>query len=184
MKRLDPVQKALCALLGPGVFVRRDRKGRALFVSDAPRCMDPNQYHHVKTKLSGAGWCLEERDGLLLMDWPVAGYQQFLEQLERNTGPVPLSPAGDKAAIPGVLAILSRHSGAFTLEMLPLCRRALHLFDLEQTNALIVLAQESLAVALRKKTKPPSFFVPLLKALLAGPERAQKPQRRTISMEE
>lgn len=172
MARLDGHIRAITALIGPGAFVRRDNQGRALFVTDAARTLPDNRLAEVQKRLAQAGYLIRDDKGLLLLDWPQEGYQQFLQQLDStNSQPANVAPTPHQPEIEGMLAILQRHPGVLTADMLPLFLKALHLWDREQTLPLLRLAGESLAIALRNKKSPPPFFVPLLTNLITPAEK-------------
>lgn len=168
MGRLNRQAEALRSLTGPGAFIRRDLRQRALFVSDAPRTLPRDAYQNLTDRLRESGWQLKESGRLLLLDLSYEGYLKLIGQLG-GMPQLPESPGFQhpkaKEAL-GLLRILMRHQGCFTPDMLPLCREALHLWDREDLPALLRLAGESLAIALRQKTSPPSFFVPLIASIL------------------
>lgn len=146
----------LRALLGPGVMLRRDRAGEALFVSDYPRRKAPGEVKALDGRVIAAGWVISGWGSLRLLDWPYAGYGAFFDGL-------PPGRAAGRAA--GLVNILSRHPARFDPGMLPRAREALLLFDAGEMDRLMETAGSALAVCLREKTPLPSFYALLLSAL-------------------
>lgn len=153
---LKPERAALRALMGPGAFLRRDLKRRALFVSDISRKLDPEGLAALTQRLSQAGWHSDTDQGLLLMDLSFSGYQQVFRRLADS------QPREDSH---GLARIFARHAAAFTPDMLPEARLALLRYDAGDTLALIRQAASALALSLRQKAPVPGFFIPLLTGL-------------------
>lgn len=155
MTKLDSMARKLKTLLGQNGFVRRDRKGRALFVSDYPARLSPEQQNTQKNRLREAGFEVVYQDGLALIDWPYAGYLDFFKSLSDKIR------SGGLEGRDGLARIFERHPLSFTETMLPDARAALLLWDRGQMERLRIQAGAALAAALRQKTPVPLYY-PLL----------------------
>lgn len=155
MAGLDAAAEELRGLMGGDGFIRRDRKRRALFVSDFPARLARADAQALKTRLEQAGWLVGGKDSLALLDWPLSGYQRFFSRLQARGGPAPWP-------VSGLCRILEKHPAEMDESMLEEARAALLLWDSGATGALMRLAGESLAVRLRKQLPAPHFFLPLL----------------------
>lgn len=153
---LKPERAALRALMGPGAFLRRDLKHRALFVSDISRKLDPEGLAALTQRLSQAGWCADTEQGLLLIDLSFSGYQRVFHRL---------ADSQPRENSHGLARIFARHDTAFTPDMLPEARLALLRYDAGETEALTRQAANALAISLRTNTPVPGFFIPLLTGL-------------------
>lgn len=153
---LKPERAALRALMGPGAFLRRDLKRRALFVSDISRKLDPEGLAALTQRLSQAGWRADTEQGLLLIDLSFSGYQRVFHRL---------ADSQPRENSHGLARIFARHAAAFTPDMLPEARLALLRYDAGETEALTRQAASALAISLRTNTPVPGFFIPLLTGL-------------------
>ncbi len=165
MGGLDREARALKALLGGRGFVRRDRSGQALFVTDAPRRMDEDAWEAAASRLRHAGYTLTRTDGLAFISWDFPKGLAFCQALV-----FPEGWAQRQDSLAGFLRILARQPTAFTREMLPHFCRALALWDAGKHEALRRAAEAALADALRLRSPLPAYFLPLLLHL---------PERRT-----
>lgn len=165
MAGLDSLAKSIRAGLGRAAFLRRDQKGRALFVSDLPRHVEGELPLNTLQLFQAQNLVHGCRDGLLLLDLSFLGYQLFLEALQARQaeGPAPYTP------IKGFVNILARQNCALTKEMLPLLRAALLLWDGARALPLRRQAEAQLALCLRRKQPYPSFYPLLLQTLPQGP---------------
>lgn len=141
-------------LLGPGFFIRRDRQGRALFISDYPARADRNEIELITLRVRQAGFLVQMMDGLALLDWDMIGYAAFFEGLKGQV---------DGQAC-GLAHLYGAHPQGFTEAMLKDARAALLLLDAGKTELLKRRAGEALAVALRQKTAVPLYYPLLLMA--------------------
>lgn len=155
---LDGPARALREAIGAHGFVRRDLARRALFVSDWPRRADSGVARGIRQALSDQGWQFRLEGGLALMDWPLAGYQRFLDSLDASCGTA-------QGANAGLLRIYRRHPAVLTEDMLAQARLAILLWDAGEAGMLTELAGRALAVSLRRKEPVPAFFAPLLASL-------------------
>ncbi len=155
MAGLDAAAGELRGLMGGIGFVRRERKQRALFVSDFPALLVREEALALKTRLEQAGWLVKVKNSLALLDWPLSGYQRFFSSLQATGGSAPWP-------VSGLCRILEKHPAMMDESMLDEARTALLLWNFGATGALVRLAGESLAVNLRKKLPVPPFFLFLL----------------------
>lgn len=146
-------------LLGQNGFVRRDRKGRALFVSDYPARLEPARQDTQKTCLKKAGFEVVHEGGLALIDWPYAGYLAFFTSLSQKYA------AGRLVNKDGLARIFERHPLSFTEMMLSDARAALLLWDRGDLEKLRLKAGEALSLALRHKTPAPLYYPLLLQEM-------------------
>lgn len=156
MAGLDGAAAELRGLIPAGAFIRRDRKRRALFVSDFPVRVSGGEVLGTARRLEGAGWQADLREGLALLDWPLEGYRRFFASLPQTEGPAPWP-------LSGLCKLLEKHPAPLDGEMLMEARLALLLWDGGKTEALSRLAGESLAVRLRRREPVPPFYLLLLR---------------------
>ena len=88
MSALDAFRNELRALLGPGVFLRRDRTMRALFVCDAPRRLADAAA--PLEKLASAGYLAADEGTLWRIDLSPSLRQRLIAALK--PGPAPKDP--------------------------------------------------------------------------------------------
>lgn len=157
MAGLDADALNLKALLAGQGFVRRAKKGRALYITDAPRRMGPAAWEGARTRLNLAGYPHELKNGLACISWDYPRSLAFSQAL--------LAPEGwaeREGSLSGFCRILARHPGAFTQEMLPGFLHCLGLWDRGEENSLRRAAEVALADALRKSLPLPAYLLPLL----------------------
>lgn len=159
MAGLDGPARKLKTLLGRDGFVRRDRKGRALFVSDYPARLLPDRQRALAARLRSAGFRAVHEDGLALIDWTYARCLDFLTGLSQKAG------AGKSESEDGLVRIFERHPLSFTEEMLGDARAALLLWDRGAHERLRRLAGEALAKALRQRAPIPLYYPLLLREM-------------------
>ena len=164
MAGLDHQAQALKALLAGRGFVRRDRSGKALFASDAPR-RSPETWGRLKEELLRSGYLLSQTDGLAFISWDYPKSLAFCQALH-----VPEGWAGGEGSLAGFCRILARHKGEFSRDMLPRFFQCLLIWDRGEGQALRRAAETALAGALREHRPLPAYFLPLLLTL---------PERRT-----
>lgn len=156
---LEPAAREARGLLGGRGFVRRDREGRALLVSDAPRRFSiGGEAARALSRLARSGWEAWEEGGLLLMDWTPARCRAFFSTLGQS---LPAPAPGDW----GLCAILMRHPGEWAQDRYREARAALLMWDRGDREALRALAGASLAQSLRAGRAPAPFYAPLLRSL-------------------
>ncbi len=163
MAGLDQEAQALKqALQGQG-FVRRDRSGQALFVTDAPRRC-PIKWPDNEKRLAASGCLINIDNGLAYISWDTPKSLAFCQALGIKEG-------WDRRedSLTGFCRILARQDSAFTPDMLPAFHSALRLWDAGDAQALRRQAEVHLAEALRSQKPCPAFFLPLLLTL---PERS------------
>lgn len=156
MAGLDGAAAELRGLIPAGAFIRRDRKRRALFVSDFPGRFTNGEALGTARRLEGAGWQADLREGLALLDWPLEGYRRFFASLPQMEEPAPWP-------LLGLCRILEKHPAPLDGGMLEEARLALLLWDSGKTEALSRAAGESLAVRLRGRQPVPPFYLLLLR---------------------
>ena len=159
MARLDSEARKLKTLLGRNGFVRRDRKGRALFVSDYPSRLEPAQKNAQKVRLREAGFEAVHENGLALIDWTCAGYRDFFQSLSNKIRTDGIQNQD------GLARIFERHPLSFMETMLPDARAALLLWDRGQLEQLRFRAGAALSLALRQKSPIPLYYPLLLREM-------------------
>ncbi len=162
---LDAQALALKTLLGGPAFVRRDRSGRALFVSDAPRRLGADAWEKARARLEAAGCTLELSGGLAFIGWDIGRSRAFCRGLD-----IPAGWEGREDSLSGFCRVLARQRTAFEEGMLPHFHRCLLLWDGGQEEALRLAAETALAGVLRERRPLPAYLLPLLLTL---------PERRT-----
>ena len=168
MGGLDGEIRGLRRLIGSRCFVRRDRLARALFVSDIPRRLLPEDVLIVKERLENDRIRVKINDSLAFLDYSLAHYALFLQTLEEQA-------IKNRAAAPeqvlGLCRILEKHPAELQEEMLPNLKDALLLWDRERMAELQQYAGNLLAIALRTGKSAPGFMVPLLLSARTGETR-------------
>ncbi|MHC1786906.1 MAG: hypothetical protein AB9880_07590 [Christensenellales bacterium] len=156
---MPPEGRHVAALIGAPCLVRKDRAGRAFFISDYPRRLTASAAGEAALRLTEAGWRVQCQDGLARVDWQEAAYQAFYEAL-----PPPSLPAFHQAdpAAWGLCRILLAHPAAYGAQDASLLHLALRLRLLNRREQLLTLLSQGLADALREGRSPPSHGARLL----------------------
>lgn len=162
MAGLDQEALRLSALLEHRGFVRRDRSGRALFASDAPR-RAPEAWTMLQARLAENSCTLRLDKGLALISWTFEKSLAFTQALS-----VPMGWENGEDSLCGFCRILARHQARFEPGMLPHFLALLLLWDAGKGEALRRQAEISLATSLREGLPLPAYLLPLLLTL---PER-------------
>lgn len=139
----------MTALLGGAGFVRLDRAGDALFVSDFP-ARSPDMAAGLLEQLALAGWDARARGGLCLVDITLARWQALCQTLL------------ELPSKPGLRYLLLPHAREARAGDLPALRRALRLAWRGDAAALARLSGAALALALRHHEQLPDFYPALL----------------------
>ena len=155
-------------LIGSRCFVRRDRLARALFVSDIPRRLLPEDVLIVKERLENDRIRVKINDSLAFLDYSLARYERFFQTLEEQA-------IQNRASAPeqvlGLCRILEKHPAELDAGMLPNLKDALLMWDRERMAELQQYAGNLLAIALRTGKSAPGFMVPLLLSAQTGETR-------------
>lgn len=145
MSALDGFRTELRALLGDGVFLRRDRTMRVLFVCDAPRRRpDPES---LRAALNDAGYEAEEENGLWRIDLSPARRIAWLTALAPGRMPEDLRLASL------CRSLLRSEATPPERQPWPILRQTLLYLDAGETDRLFdALSGE---IALRKRAHAP-----------------------------
>ncbi len=152
-----PTNKAIAALIGAPCLIRKDRMGRALFISDYPRrSSDPEA---AGLRLTEAGYALTPLDDLTLIDWAPAQYAAWYA-----AQPQPIFPAFDPAAPErwGLKRLLHQHPAPYAAQDAAVLRQALRYKLLDEQDKLQHLLTRAIADALREHRAPPWDALKLL----------------------
>lgn len=163
MPGLEEAAGELRNLIGRGAFIRRDRKGRALFLSDYPR-VRAREASGISGRLREAGWRITLREGLAFLDWPRARYAAFFARLDKAFG--------NAEDVPGLGPLLRLHEAPMEEGMLEEARLAILMWAGDEKGILKRRAEEALGESLRLKGKVPGFYRILL---TADPGKDKKP---------
>lgn len=158
-----PRREELAALIASPCLLRRDRAGRAFFISDFERRLADAPA--AARRLEQAGFCLRREGGLVLIDWPPERYLAFYRALPPARLP---QLTGENAALWGLCAILGRHGPPLEDQNLPVLAQALRLARLGDSGGLLRLLRGELAESLRLRKAPPAHAARLLALLLNG----------------
>lgn len=165
MGGLDPEILFLRRIVNKRCFIRRDKFSRALFISDFPRRLTLKEVSETTEHLEAGGVRISLQGGLALLDWTLTRYERFLQtleaQTEKNTEALP-------ETVLGLCRILKKHPAPLEEAMLPELKDALLLWDSGNLPALLTIAGNSLAIALRTGKASPCWFVPLLLCMHSG----------------
>lgn len=146
-----PERKDLADIIASPCLIRKDRAGRALFISDfLQRVKDAQK---IKTKLQKKGYVLHELDEkLVLIDWTKENYTAYFNSLSDIT-----LPAFDDshAMVYGTCRLLMQHEVSLKTQDLNVLSLCLRLALLGQKEKLLHTLQSALADALREKRSPP-----------------------------
>ena len=159
MAGLEGEARALRALVQGQGFLRRDRGGQALFVTDAPR-REAALWEKKRTRLLSDGYTLTHHNGLAFISWDYPKSLAFCQALC-----VPEGWERGEDSLTGFCRILKRHESAFTPDMLEHFHRCLKLWDAGHAQGLRRLAETALAEALRRRQPLPQYLLPLLLSL-------------------
>ena len=168
MAGLDGEIRELRRLINSRCFVRRDRLARALYVSDFPRHLLPDEILIVKARLEGKGIRVKINGSLAFLDYSLARNACFLQTLREQANE---NRSSAPERILGLCRILEKHPAELDAGMLPNLKDALLLWDRERMAELQQYAGNLLAIALRTGKSAPGFMVPLLLSAQTGETR-------------
>ena len=145
MSALDGFRAEVRALLGDGVFVRRDRTMRALFICDAPRRLEDPE--GALERLIAAGYDAAEENGLWRIDLSPVRRAAWLSAL------APARPPCDLRLAHLCRSILAPGETAPDLQPWPPIRMTLLCLDAGETERLIAALSAEIA-ALKRAHAP------------------------------
>ncbi len=144
--------RALCAIAGPGHFLRRSGSDDFLFVSDLPRHAPAQKPEAALAALARAGFVCHEAGGLLFLDASLERYEGLLGQLPLTPPSLPVDEALHPAY--ALCSLLLAHPAPLALQPLAPLRRVLKLTEAPSPapmlQAVAALHQEA-ALALRQR---------------------------------
>lgn len=146
-----PERRELANIIASPCLIRKDRAGRALFISDYPVRIDHPQ--DVESKLKNRGFvCQTLKQGLVLIDWSKDMYSAYFDSLP----PISLPPfTDDIARMYSTCRLLMAHEAPLAAQDPDILSLCLRLAMLGEKEKLLRTLQGALAIALRERRAPP-----------------------------
>lgn len=154
-----PERAELKSLIALPCMIRKDRAGRAFFISDYPRRLDAQQAQAAAERLRLAGFELRPLGELMLIDWTRERCHAFYASLPLL--PMPAYEDSDPQ-LWSLCRLLYQHEAALNLQDQALLHQALRLRFVADWPRLQRLLSEGLAEALRCRRAPPHHAARLL----------------------
>ena len=146
-----PERKEIADIIASPCLIRKDRAGRALFISDfLQRVKEPQK---IKKMLLSKGYILHElNEKLVLIDWTKENYTTYFNSLSEIVLP---NFDNSHAMVYGTCRLLMQHEAALETQDMEVLSFCLRLALLGQMKKLLHTLQSALADALREKRPPP-----------------------------
>lgn len=156
-----PERHDIRALTASPCMIKKDRAGRAFFISDFNKRADNPDA--ARGRLEAAGYACTEEGGLALIDWTPEGYAAWYEALPDIALP---ALSDENAPIRGLCRILMQHPSPVQAQDISVLSQSLRWARLNRTDRLLSLIRVSLAEALREGKAPPYHTSKLLSVYL------------------
>ena len=158
-----PERHDIRALIASPCMIKKDRAGRAFFISDFNKRADNPDA--ARGRLEAAGYACTEEGGLALIDWTPEGYAAWYEALPDT--PLP-ALSDENAPFWGLCRILRRHPSPVSAQDITVLSQALRWARLNKGDKLLSLLRATLAEALREGKAPPYHASNLLSGYISG----------------